>query len=218
MPLPFVAFLLSCFAVNEAYAYASNSLHAWSPKFSALSEPRQFYVVKNVIKGYYLAFLLVLAAVLVFVPVLLSGRYDNQSIRILASLYVSNDFVGLWRVEKLATTTRLHHVTSLVFLLLAWQADFQEQSVARMLLFYCYISALSFPVNLYLGLRFCFNDAPARLRVISKYTYAVGCLLNWSLQWRLFEASTEAYCYVALLALIVYDDIVLLRWLWRSLE
>ena len=213
--LPFLAFIVSCFAVNEAYLYAFRSMEVSSAKFCALSEARQFYVLKNLIKAYYLAFLVVIGALFAFVPILLYGRYDNRSIRILASLYVSNDFVGLWRVEKLATTTRLHHMTSFVFLLMAWQADFQTQRVARMLFFYCYLSAISFPVNLYLGLRFCSDEEPRRLRAIAKWTYAIGCLLNWSLQWKLFEHSTEAYCYLALLALIVYDDVVLLRWLWR---
>lgn len=214
--LPFLAFVLSCFAVNEAYSYASSSLKAWSPTFPSLSESRQFYVIKNVIKGYYLAFLVFLGAMLVFLPMLVKGYVDNLSIRILASLYVSNDVVGLWRVKQLATTTRIHHVTSLVFLLMAWNADFEKQQVARMLLYYCYLSALSFPVNLYLGLRFCSKEEPLRLKAIAKYTYALGCLLNWSLQYKLFDNSTEAYCYLALLALIVYDDLVLLRWLWRS--
>lgn len=213
--LPFLAFLLSCFAVNEAYLYAFGYFEACSESFCALSEARQFYVLKNVIKGFYLAFLVVLGSFLVFLPVLLSGRYDNTSIRILASLYVSNDFVGLWRVDKLPTTTRLHHMTSFVFLLMAWQADFQSERVAQMLLLYCYLSAVSFPVNLYLGLRFCSDEDPVRLRGIAKVTYALGCLVNWFLQWWLFEASAEAYCYLALLALIVYDDVVLLRWLWR---
>lgn len=153
--LPFIAFVLSCFAVSEAYLYAFNYFDVCSDKFRGLSDARKFYVVKNVIKAFYLAFLVVVGALIVFLPIVLYGRYDNTSIRIMASLYVSNDFVGLFRVEKLATTTRLHHMTSFVFLLLAWQADFQSQRVAQMLLFYCYFSAISFPVNLYLGLRFC---------------------------------------------------------------
>lgn len=214
--LPFIAFVLSCLAVSEAYLYAFNYFEACSDKFRGLSDARKFYVVKNVIKAFYLAFLVLVGALLVFLPIVLYGRYDNTSIRVMASLYVSNDFVGLCRVEKLATTTRLHHMTSFVFLLLAWQADFQSQRVAQMLLFYCYLSAVSFPVNLYLGLRFCVEEEPSRLRFIAKWTYAIGCLLNWSMQWRLFEPSTEAYCYLALLGLIVYDDIVLLRWLWRG--
>lgn len=214
--LPLLAFILSCFAVNEAYLYAYGYFEACSETFRGLSEARQFYVLKNVIKAYYLAFLVLLGALLIFLPSLLHGRYDNTSIRILASLYVSNDFVGLWRVEKLPTTTRLHHMTSFVFLLMAWRADFQRQPVARMLLFYCYLSAISFPVNLYLGLRFCSELEPLRLKRIAKWTYAIGCLFNWSLQWKLFEHSTEAYCYLALLLFIVYDDVVLLRWLWRK--
>lgn len=202
--------------VNEAYHYVSNNLCAWSTCFTGLSEARQFYVVKNVIKGYYLAFLVLLGALLVFSRVLLYGQYDNLSIRTLASLYVSNDFVGLWRVEKLATTTRLHHLCSFVFLLLAWQADFQHQSTAQMLLFYCYLSALSFPVNLYLGFRFCSPEDPSLLRWWAKWTYSLGCLLNWTLQYLWFDGSSESLCYLLLLLLIVYDDVVLLRWLWRG--
>jgi len=213
--LPFVAFVLSCLAVSEAYAYASVTLSASSPAFCHLSEARQFYVVKNVIKAYYLALLCVVAALLIFPRILFFGIFDNLSIRILASLYVSNDFVGLFRVEKLATTTRVHHMTSLLFLLLAWRADFQEQLVARQLLYYCYFSALSFPVNLYLGLRFCTEAEPLRLRSVAKWVYAVSCLLNWSLQYVLFEASLQSYGFLSLLALIVYDDLVLLTWLWR---
>lgn len=213
--LPVLAFALSCFAVNEAYLYACGYFDACSERFRALPEARKFYVLKNVLKGYYLAFLVLVGALLVFLPILLRGSYNNTSIRILASLYVSNDFVGLWRVKKLATTTRLHHMTSFVFLLLAWQADFQTQRVAQMLLFYCYISAISFPVNLYLGLRFCCEEEPVRLKRIAKLTYAFGCLFNWWLQWAFFEDSTAVYCYLGLLAMIVYDDIVLLRWLWR---
>ena len=115
--LPFIAFLVSCFAVNEAYLYAFKTMEVSSVKFCALSEARQFYVLKNLIKAYYLAVLVVIGALFALFPIFLYGRYDNRSIRILASLYVSNDFVGLWRVEKLATTTRLHHMTSFVFLL-----------------------------------------------------------------------------------------------------
>lgn len=216
--LPFLAFFLSSIAVNEAYVYASNHLCAWSDKFCTLSEARQFYVIKNIIKGYYLAILVVLGALLIFSRVFLFGVYDNRSIRVLASLYVSNDFVGLCRVEKLATTTRLHHMCSFVFLVLAWRADFQTQAVAKMLLYYCYVSALSFPVNLYLGLRFCCSEDPEQLRIVAKYVYAFGCLFNWTLQWKLFDGSTESLCYLALLALIVYDDVVLLKWLWKRRE
>ena len=201
--LPFVAFVLSCLAVSEAYAYASVTLSASSPAFCHLSEARQFYVVKNVIKAYYLALLCVVAGLLIFPRIIFFGIFDNLSIRILASLYVSNDFVGLFRVEKLATTTRVHHMTSLLFLLLAWRADFQEQLVARQLLYYCYFSALSFPGKLYLGLRFCTEEEPLRLRSVAKWVYAVSCLLNWSLQYVLFEASLHSYGFLSLLALIV---------------
>ena len=40
---------------------------------------------KNLIKAYYLAVLVVIGALFAFVPILLYGRYDNRSIRILAS-------------------------------------------------------------------------------------------------------------------------------------
>jgi hypothetical protein len=213
--LPILSFFLSSFGIYSAYNVVHDYLLAGSPEYVILSEARQYYVIKNILKGYYLAFLVLVSSILILPSVLFFDTYNNLNIRVVASLYVSNDFVGLFRVEKLPTTTRLHHAASLLLLVLAWRADFQDNRTAQMLFFYCYLSALSFGVNLYLGMRFCTKDDPASLRSFAKYSYAVCCLLNWSLQCLWFDFSIESYCYVFLLLAIVYDDIVLLRWLWR---
>ena len=213
--LPILSFFLSSFGIYSAYELVHDYLIAGSPSYTVLSEARQYYVIKNLIKGYYLAFLVFVASVLVLPSVILFNSYNNLHIRVIASMYVSNDFVGLFRVQKLATATRLHHTASLLLLVLAWRADFQNTPTAQMLFFYCYLSALSFPVNLYLGMRFCVKDDPKTLRSVAKYSYACCCCLNWILQCIWFDFSVESYCYVFLLIAIVYDDIVLLRWLWR---
>ncbi len=213
--LPILSFFLSSYGIYHAYELVHDYLLAGSPEYTVLTEVRQYYVIKNLIKGYYLAFLVFMATVIVLPSVIFFDSYNNLNIRVIASMYVSNDFVGLFRVQKLATATRLHHTASILLLVLAWRADFQNTPTAQMLFFYCYLSALSFPVNLYLGMRFCVKDDPKTLRFVAKYSYACCCCLNWILQCIWFDFSVESYCYVVLLMAIVYDDIVLLRWLWR---
>jgi len=213
--LPILSFFISSYGIYSAYNVVHDYLLASSPEYVILPEARQYYVIKNIIKGYYLAFLVGVSSILILPSVLFFGTYNNLNICVVASLYVSNDFVGLFRVNKLPTTTRLHHTASLLLLVLAWRADFQNNRTAQMLFFYCYLSAWSFCVNLYLGMRFCTKEDPKTLRSFAKISYAICCLLNWTLQCLWFDFTIESYCYVILLLAIVYDDVVLLRWLWR---
>jgi hypothetical protein len=144
----------------------------------------------------------------------MKNEFNNEVIRIFASMYVSNDVVGLFRVSNLPTTTRLHHTATIVFLLVAWTVDFQESNVGQLILLYTYFSAIAFPVNIYLGLRLCYDNI-GWLKTISKYTYALTCLVNWSVQIKWYTPTTEFYIYTTILTVIVVDDLVLLKWLWK---
>ena len=52
------------------------------------------YVLKNVMKSVYLAFLSVLGLLVIVPP------YNNTLVKVFASLYVSNDFMGLFMVNN----------------------------------------------------------------------------------------------------------------------
>jgi hypothetical protein len=211
--LPLLVFLISSTIVYFSYEHTQNYLKYNTLKFSSLSVNKQYYVVKNITKGIYLSFLVIVGWFMVIQDAM-NDIFVNQTIRIFASLYVSNDVVGLFRVSKLPTSTRLHHSATVIFLLVAWNVDFEQSNVGRLLLLYTYFSAISFPVNLYLGLRLCY-DGTDWLKTLSKYIYAFGCMCNWYIQFQYFIPSTESYMYMTLLLVIITDDIVLLKWLWK---
>ena len=210
--IPIVVFIFSSLLVYFMYTHTQNYFMYNTLKFSSLPTNKQFYVVKNVIKGCYLLFL-VLAGCFTIVPGVIYNVWDNDIIRVFASMYVSNDFIGLYRVSSLPTSTRLHHTASIIFLLVAWSIDFQDSNVGQLLLLYTYFSALSFPVNLYLGLRLCYDNL-SWLKTVSKYVYLFSCLMNWYIQitWSVIGPDTLVYMFV--MSVIVFDDIILLRWLW----
>ena len=114
--------------------------------YNALSQRLSPYVIKNILKGMYLAILSVFGIFVILPP------YNNTVVKIFASLYVSNDFVGLFMV-RLKLTTVMHHIASIIFLIYTWTTDFNNNRTAQMLLIYTWISSLNFGVNLYLGLR-----------------------------------------------------------------
>ena len=211
--LALIVFFISSIVVYFSYTHTQNYLKYNTLKFSSLSINKQYYVVKNITKGIYLSFLVV-TGWFIIIHDAMNGVFDNRIIRIFASLYVSNDVVGLFRVSNLPTSTRLHHSATIIFLLVAWNVDFKQSNVGQLLLLYTYFSALSFPVNLYLGLRLCYDDMEW-LRVLSKYIYAFGCTCNWYIQFQYFIPSAESYMYMLLLFVIITDDLVLLRWLWK---
>jgi hypothetical protein len=211
--IPLLVFLISSTVVYFSYTHTQNYLKYNTLKFSSLTVNKQYYVVKNITKGIYLSFLVILGWFMVIQDAM-SDVFDSPTIRIFASMYVSNDVVGLFRVSNLPTSTRLHHSATIIFLLVAWNVDFEQSNVGQLLLLYTYFSAISFPVNLYLGLRLCYDDMDW-LKTLSKYIYAFGCMCNWYIQFQYFIPSTESYMYIVLLLVIIMDDIVLLKWLWK---
>jgi ribosomal protein S19 len=210
---PLFSFIVSSICVYFSYAHTQNYLKHNTLKFSSLSVNKQYYVVKNIIKGVYLAILVILGWFMI-IPGILNNSFDNYTIKVFASMYVSNDVVGLYRVSNLPTSTRLHHTASIIFLLVAWTVDFQESNVGQLLLLYTYFSALAFPVNIYLGLRLCYDNMNW-LKTISRYVYTIACMVNWIVQIKWYTPATGVYVYMMILTVIIMDDLVLLRWLWK---
>lgn len=211
--LPFIVFILSSITVYFSYTHTQNYLKHNTIRFSSLSVNKQYYVVKNVIKGVYLALLVILGWFMI-IPGIIRNEFDSDTIKVFASMYVSNDVVGLYRVSNLPTSTRLHHTASIIFLLVAWTVDFQESNVGQLILLYTYFSALAFPVNIYLGLRLCYDNM-SWLKTISRYVYTIACMVNWIVQIKWYTPTTEVYVYMMILTVIIMDDLVLLRWLWK---
>lgn len=205
-------FLCSCMFVYFSYDIVDRNLSILH-YYEDCS--RKMYIQKNIVKAVYLAFLAFGSTVyFIFYP------WDNTVLRMLAACYCSNDIVGLYRCEKLPISTRVHHVTSACFLLFTYTIDFTVSEVGQLLVYYTYYSALAWPVNLYLGLRMCFEIHPIwleELRWYCKWWYAVTCSLNWITQMYLISSlNIETGIYTSMIVLIVLDDIILLKWLFKN--
>lgn len=208
-----VTFILSCSLLYFSYTHTENYLKYNTEKFEALPIDRKHYVVKNINKGVYLALLLVFATITVIPDILIRDIWNNNLIKHIASMYVSNDVVGLYMVKNLPTSTRIHHTATIILLTIAWSVDFQANNVGQLLVMYTYFSALAFPVNLYLGGRLCYKETKW-LKNICKYIYLLSCLCNWTTQLKMYIPSEYAMTYFGLILLIVTDDLILLNWLW----
>jgi len=205
-------FLCSCMFVYFSYDIVDRNLSILD-YYEDCS--RKMYIQKNIVKAVYLALLAFASTVyFIFYP------WDNTVLRMLAACYCSNDIVGLYRCEKLPISTRVHHVTSACFLLFTYTIDFTVSEVGQLLVYYTYFSALAWPVNLYLGLRLCFEIHPTwleELRWYCKWWYAVTCSSNWITQMFLISSlNIETGIYTSMIVLIVLDDIILLKWLFKN--
>ena len=76
---------------------------------------------------------------------------------------------------------------------------------------------MAFPVNAYLGLRYCFDESDIiDIKYIAKHIYPLTCCLNWIVQFYMVGSTFYDVAYSFLIIFIVYDDIILLRWLWKE--
>lgn len=205
-------FFLSCFLVYYAYDTVDGQLSLF-PYYE--DSTRKMYIQKNIVKAFYLMILALISTVY-----FIFYKWNNNVLQMLAACYCSNDIVGLYRCEKLPISTRIHHVTSACFLIFTYTIDFTVSKVGQLLVYYTYFSALAWPVNLYLGLRLCFELQPSwldNLRWYCKYWYGLLCCCNWITQMYLLSSlNIETGVYTSMIVLIVIDDIILLKWLFKN--
>ena len=207
----FIAFAISCLLVYYSYETVDRSL-AFVGCYA--DSDRKLYIQKNIVKGVYLMILSVCTTLyFCFFP------WDNTVLKTLAACYVSNDIVGLYMV-KLPTSTKIHHATSGMFLIFTYTLDFLVSEVGSLLVYYTYFSSLAFAVNIYLGLRLCFEIHPPwlnDLRNFCKWWYLTVCFLNWTTQLYMMSGlNLQVGVYSSMILLIVLDDVVLLKWLFKE--
>lgn len=210
--------LMSCLFVRGMYTFMHKYILTLNDKYNSLPQERQMYIQKNLVKSTYLAILTVYATVFVIWPIVYFEYWDNYTIHRLAAMYVSNDIVGLVCVDKLPKTTRIHHIVTSVLVFVALGLDFQYNEIAQAMLVYTMASAAAYVVNFHLGVRWlCAKDELRWLRLSAGAIYVICCGASWSwhVHWTLTTANLNIYHagYLFILGWIVYDDIILMRWL-----
>ena len=230
----FSIFLAQSYALYKIYPSVL-FLFNKSEKFRKCKEPKQYYIVKNIMKTVCMAiisFFLIVA----FIPNLLNNNWNDTHNRIIGVFYVSNDLAGLWAVPNLPRSTKLHHMTTVtLFTIICSISTENEDNIGKLIAVYTIFSCIPFLVNLFLAVRFFYNkqgDDPLNEiqikenkmievnRLLAYYIYLVCCIGNWiyhggfllSKIW-MFELSLSYILYYLLLVPIVNDDLVLLSWL-----
>ena len=187
----------------------------------SLSNDRKFYISKNIGKSIIL-FILSCCAYNTVYNAVKFNVWDNNSIYIIGTTYASHDILSLFLAFwKLPTTTRLHHLSVLFLAYKNLYIDYTQPTIWRGLVVYAYLSALSFYVNTFLGLRFLLPKYKIWfLAKISFILYLTLCILNWLYQLFILynnnmNTSFEIILFCSLIGLVVYDDLILLKYLYN---
>ena len=180
--------------------------------------PRRDYVVKNLSKACTLA-LLTPVAVWAARDVLLFGRWHATTFRFFGAVYAAHDIAGLARMwHKLPGSTLAHHSSVVLMSTLSAVAiDYEDPtSLWRGVGVLGCMSCWTFPVNAYLALRLVGTYDTLRVACLALYapTVLLSCL------WQACHIWSVGFCwtaplYACLVGSVVYDDVVLLRFLAR---
>jgi hypothetical protein len=166
------------------------------------------YITKNIVKSIILF--------IIFFYSIIVNNWSNENIYNYGIIYASHDILSLIMYNDiLSKTTKLHHLAVLLLSILNLYNNYEIYNVWHGLVLYCLLSASTFYINLFLGIRFLINRNLSN--IISKkifFYYLITCLINWMYQIYNIYYFFNIY-YLFLILFIVYDDIVLLRFLYK---
>jgi len=218
-------FAVGAYIVFSSYFVCDYAMSRHSTSYASIPDDKKFYVLSNLIKSAVL-FSYCPLAVHVLWEALAHDRWSTARIRNMGVLYAIPDFVSLFLVSRMSITTKLHHICVVVFMVYNLYTDYDTESVARALVVYAVFSTFAYLVNLLLASRFLQIGATASLfmSALALGLYA-GCLgINWTWQvrflWQLWwnNPSIGIYIYCSFMSMVVYDDVVLVRWLWSNVQ
>ena len=174
---------------------------------SIYNRDRLRYITKNIVKSIILF--------TIFFYSIIVNKWSNENIYNYGIIYASHDILSLIMYNDiLSKTTKLHHLAVLVLSILNLYNTYEIYNVWHGLVLYCLLSASTFYINFFLGARFLFDRNLSS--IISKklfFCYLITCIINWLYQIYNIYYFFNTY-YLSLILFIVYDDIVLLRFLY----
>jgi hypothetical protein len=211
--------------VFATYFMIDTILKHTSKTYEMVSDDKKFYVLSNLIKS---------SALFSYTPMALKILYETlymdnwQTIRIqnLGTLYTIPDFVSLILVRRMATTTVVHHIAVCVFNVFNVMNDYKQENICRLVVIYAIFSTFAYLVNLLLASRFLGipKGVSKSFFAIALMIYITCCGVNWmwqlSYSYRLFTHffHWSIIVYMSMLGMVVYDDIVLIKWLVLNLN
>jgi len=222
-------FFVGSYIIFSSYFVANHYLAKLSTSYASIPEDRKFYVLSNLIKSAALLAYTPTAAVLLY-QACVHNDWNTPRIRAMGVLYAIPDAVSLLLVTRMATSTKVHHLCVVVFMVVNLFVSYEHETIGRALVVYAVFSTFAYLVNLLLATRF-LPISPAVSLTLSALALAIyaSCLgLNWTWQiqflYRLVLSGPSAIhgafivIYLALISQVVYDDVVLVRWLRANVD
>jgi hypothetical protein len=219
-------FLVGSYVIFSSYFLFYFVLDNYSTSFKSISQDKKFYTISNLIKAGVLAAVTPFVSVELFNVVVYDSWNGNQ-LRNLGCIYAIPDFVSLLLVRRMSYTTIFHHICVCIFNYFSIQNDYSEENVVRLIAVYAAFSTFAYCVNMLLASRFLgVNPSVVRLLSIGALlVYVACCAVNWTWQVaylrRLIGGPNDhwtIYVYMLLISFVMWDDIVLMRWLRQNVQ
>ena len=188
--------------------------------FKRMSVNRKKYVICNFVKSIIL-FILALRSLPILFEVLLNFPetpvFTNISnIKRLGTIYTSLDSSSIFYNTKMSKTTLCHHIAVIIFYIFNLYDNYEKNSICLLIMLYAIFSSFGFMVNFLLGFRFVYNIDKTYYRICF-LSFLFTSLINWIIQFTYYICNNYEknyiHIYIFLLVFIIYDDIILLRWL-----
>ncbi len=225
-----VALTILCVLVTVGLILCKLAWEKVDPCFAAISPPhKKWYVVANFSKVFFLGVMAVGRRFwIAFYLRFFLDEFDTLTMKRFGMTYAVTDLVALYMVPKLPQSTVLHHVTTVLLCLLISAMDLTVKGwggllgMTKMIVFYGMCSTVAYPVNAYLALRVVYPKAKwlTGLVKLSMWTYVVCCAVNWTAHglWLVglvinMDISAAPLLYLVPVAVMINDDIVLMKWL-----
>ena len=136
--------------------------------------------------------------------------------------YSSLDMSALVYNPNCHMSTTIHHVLVQFLYAYCYWVDFNMNTLAKGISVYAVFSCYAYMVNYRLAIRFMNHKYENAINIMSLIIYALACFCNWGIQLYLvcFDM-TESYIiekviYAGLIALIMNDDVFLMKFLAKS--
>ena len=218
----FSAMAIIVLLINAGYYFLDwYFVNTYPINYGSLEFHRKRYVIKNILKAYYLTFFSIYVTWMM-IKFYYYNQWSNYELHNFGIIYMLPDLISLIRVPKLDRNTVQHHVSVVILAILNLFCDYSEDVYWRGMVIYGYMSMLTGVVNYYLGYRILTNNEKTK-RSIAKfayYNYLGSIAMNWLYQifilytW-LFTSFPiwGLYVYLAMMYFIVKDDLILLSFL-----
>lgn len=215
-------FIIGSYVIGSSYCVCDFVMQRKSTSYVSIPDDKKFYALSNLIKSATLVSYVPFAAHTLW-QCTIDDVWDTARIHRLSVLYCIPDFVSLFLVRRMTKPTVVHHLFVVIFTVVNVHNDYNDDNACRGVVVYACFSTFAYLVNLLLASRFlnATSQYAAHLSLLATCIYVFCLGLNWT--WQLWYvsnrfAATPRTCvaYMCALLMVVYDDVVLCRWLCNN--